>query len=339
MGDAYKIYCMARYSYRRKNHDVIRTARNRLGKLVGFLRGIEPGKIASGAMRVSSKARSVNGKSIPDFVRKNLIDSLSFKKIFLAWITIIIAFGFVFSFLEYSSPGNGLEGLSSESLTEIVLNSIYFSFITATSTGFGDITPLGMSRFISVIEAVTGLLMFGIVISKLVSFKQETILKEIYDISFEEKVNRLRSALYLPRSDMDNLLHRFSEGRTPRGASEHLWSAMNSVNDALMEIQRVTCIKHSKKREFVKSVGSFQMELIFNSVNLTLNKLNELLGHMNEVSYNWRSDRNTEGIKHIISTVEGVCNYHRISQDSPGVNKRISEIDASRKILQSRLSR
>ncbi len=331
---------MARYSYRHKDGgSLIRHARNLLGRMRELLWRIKPGKLAAGTRRVTSKARSVNGKSIPDFVRKNIIESLSFKKIFLVWITIIIAFGLIFSFLEHASPGNGLEGLSSESLTEVILNSIYFSFITATSTGFGDITPLGISRLISVIEAVTGLLMFGIVISKLVSFKQETILKEIYDISFEEKVNRLRSALYLPRSDMDNLLHRFSEGKTPRGASEHLWSAMNSVNEALMEIQRVTCIKHSRKREFVKSVGSFQMELILNSMNLTLNKLNELLGRMNEVSYNWRSDRNMEVIRHIISVTEGIYNYHRISQDSPGVNKRISEIEASRKVLQSRLSR
>lgn len=329
---------MTRYSYRRGGRG--NSFRNFLVREKNRLRNfIKPGSFRIGAKKVVGGAKRINGKSIPKFVRKSVIDALSFKKIFLIWIIIIIIFGFFYSALEYLSPENGLLGLEPGPLFYTLLNSIYFSFITATSTGFGDITPLGFSRLISIVEAVSGMVMFGVVLSKLVSFKQEVILNEIYDISFDEKVNRLRSAMYLPRSDMDNLLHRFSDGKTPRGASEYLWSAINSTNDALIEIHRVTCVKHSKKREFVKRVGSFQLELVLNSIKLTMNKLNELLAHLNEVSYNWRSEKNAEGIRSMLSIVENICNYHRLSSDSPSVAKRINELEVARKVIQARLSR
>jgi voltage-gated potassium channel Kch len=37
-----------------------------------------------------------------------------------------------------------------------LLNSIYFSVVTFTTLGYGDITPVGFSRFIATIEAFTG---------------------------------------------------------------------------------------------------------------------------------------------------------------------------------------
>ncbi len=44
--------------------------------------------------------------------------------------------------------------------------AIYWSFITATTVGYGDVRPTrGLARFISVVIAVLGLILFGIIIS------------------------------------------------------------------------------------------------------------------------------------------------------------------------------
>jgi voltage-gated potassium channel Kch len=37
-----------------------------------------------------------------------------------------------------------------------LLNSIYFSVVTFTTLGYGDITPIGFSRLIATFEAFTG---------------------------------------------------------------------------------------------------------------------------------------------------------------------------------------
>ena len=48
--------------------------------------------------------------------------------------------------------------------------AIYWSFITATTVGYGDVRPTrGLARFISIIIAVLGLVLFGIIISISVS--------------------------------------------------------------------------------------------------------------------------------------------------------------------------
>ena len=53
-----------------------------------------------------------------------------------------------------------------------LMNFAYYSFATLTTTGFGDITPaLGVSRAISVLEAVAGQFFLAILIARLVSLE------------------------------------------------------------------------------------------------------------------------------------------------------------------------
>jgi voltage-gated potassium channel Kch len=49
-------------------------------------------------------------------------------------------------------------------------NGIYFSFITLSTVGYGDITPLSRAaRWLAAIEAMTGLLYVAVLIARLVS--------------------------------------------------------------------------------------------------------------------------------------------------------------------------
>src|SRR6202021_1632313 len=60
------------------------------------------------------------------------------------------------------------------------VSALYFSFVTATSIGYGDIVPIGAGRVIAVAEAVTALLIFGAVVAKFVSHTQEELVSEIH---------------------------------------------------------------------------------------------------------------------------------------------------------------
>lgn len=49
-------------------------------------------------------------------------------------------------------------------------NAFYFSFITLTTVGYGDITPVSnLARMLAILEAMTGTLFVGILIARLVS--------------------------------------------------------------------------------------------------------------------------------------------------------------------------
>jgi hypothetical protein len=80
--------------------------------------------------------------------------------------------------------------------------AIYFSFVTALSIGYGDVIPVGPLRIFSVAEGVAGLLIFGCVISKLVSRRQEELTAEIHRTTFDDRLDRVRTNLHLVFSDL-----------------------------------------------------------------------------------------------------------------------------------------
>jgi len=81
-------------------------------------------------------------------------------------------------------------------------SALYFSFVTATSVGYGDIVPVGGARVIAVAEAVTALLIFGAVVAKFVSHRQEELVSEIHRFTFDERLDRVETNLHMVISEM-----------------------------------------------------------------------------------------------------------------------------------------
>jgi voltage-gated potassium channel Kch len=49
-------------------------------------------------------------------------------------------------------------------------NALYFSFVTLTTIGYGDISPIApIARMLAMLEAVTGILFPAVLIARLVS--------------------------------------------------------------------------------------------------------------------------------------------------------------------------
>src|SRR3989344_3551522 len=94
-------------------------------------------------------------------------DRLTFGHIFIIWACIITVFGILYHF--FSGSASNLFYTRTGGPVSSMLDSIYFSFITATTTGFGDIIPHGFFKVIAIFEAISGLLLLAFVTSKLVS--------------------------------------------------------------------------------------------------------------------------------------------------------------------------
>jgi hypothetical protein len=86
-----------------------------------------------------------------------------------------------------------------------LLSAIYFSFVTATSIGFGDIVPVGPARILAVLEGASGLLLLGAMISKLVSRRQDQLLEETHRIAYEARLGRVRTNLHLVLSEIQSM--------------------------------------------------------------------------------------------------------------------------------------
>jgi succinate dehydrogenase flavin-adding protein (antitoxin of CptAB toxin-antitoxin module) len=125
----------------------------------------------------------------------------------------------VFTSLSYV-PGHGPTGIGFEGqgLGMRTLTGIYYSIITATNTGYGDIAPHGFSRVFAAAEAVLSLLIFAVFIGKLVSRKQNIAIRHMHRTSFEGSFHDVREDLHIVRKDFNRVMEMVRDDQeiTPR---------------------------------------------------------------------------------------------------------------------------
>ena len=133
----------------------------------------------------------------------DLLASWSLERLVGFWLGMILVFGLVY-WVAGISMGWGLQAgnIAVKPDFEGLGTAIYFSFVTALSIGYGDVIPLGALRILAVAEGIAGLLIFGCVISKLVSRRQEELIAEIHRTTFEDRLDRVRTNLHLVFSDL-----------------------------------------------------------------------------------------------------------------------------------------
>jgi Ion channel len=122
---------------------------------------------------------------------------------FAIWLAVILACGVGYWLIDLSGSIGLVEtGARVRSNLGGLLTAIYFSFITATSVGYGDVLPVGATRILAVTEAVAGLLIFGLLIAKFVSYRQDMLVREIHSVTFEGRLDRVRTNLHLVVSEL-----------------------------------------------------------------------------------------------------------------------------------------
>jgi len=158
--------------------------------------------------------------------------------------------------------GGGLHGL---------LTALYFSFVTATSVGFGDVVPLGPVRALAIAEAVVGLLIFGAVVSKLVSRRQEQVVSEIHRIAFEDRLERVQTDLHSVLMEMQTIAQ---QCKTAGSNVEQIRARLESASGiALAELRTIHDLLYRPQ----SLPEEAQLEGILASLAILLRELRELL--------------------------------------------------------------
>ena len=153
------------------------------------------------------RARSASARFVDALADRSVAE------LFIYWMTIVAGCGVAYWLLERASPlslSSGGAGLGSGGWG--LVSALYFSAVTATSVGYGDIVPTGIARLLAVAESMAGLILFGCVVSKFVSRRQEQLIDNIHHIAFEERLGRVRTNLLLVRAELQTTA-RLCEGR------------------------------------------------------------------------------------------------------------------------------
>ncbi len=253
---------------------------------------------------------------VDKFIRK-----VDFDLIIIFYFLFIILFGSVFFLLSFTDD-HGIYNNASKITTDLTgyLDAIYFSFVTSTSLGYGDIRPLGVSRIFSVIEVVLSLFIFGIAISKIFSVKQERILNELYEFSFQERVTRIITGLYNFRAEIDSVIHKLNEKHLTKHETEdvldYIEGNLHSFTSYLIDINKILVQKEAKLRGkftsstsegFRNNLSDFKVNIILDNLRNSMEKIEELITALNEKKISWKSKAIVKNLETVFGLIEGVC--------------------------------
>jgi len=206
--------------------------------------------VAAGALFAPAVAApSAASRLTPAPVFTRFLDALAERSVgalFRLWMEIVVACGVVYwalLWIDRTALTTGTVSIGTD--VRGLLAALYFSAVTATSVGYGDIVPTGVARVLAIGEGISGLILFGCVVSKFVSRRQEALIAEIHHIAFEERLGRVRTNLLLVRAELQATA-RLCEGQdmAPREALSRVESAamvfvgeLQSVHDLLYRPQ------------------------------------------------------------------------------------------------------
>jgi Ion channel len=204
-----------------------------------------------------------------------MIERCSTSQLFFAYLAMIILCGGVYWLAGFSLHHHlVVGGTPVDTHLGGLATAIYFSFITATSVGYGDVVPLGALRLLAATEAVAALLIFGAVITKFVSRRQDEIIREIQRVTFEERLDRVQTNLHLVLSEFQVVAAMCDDGTCrPERMSARLESVTLVFAGELRAIHTLLYQPNQMPEEPV-------LGAILASLAASLHELSELLGYL-----------------------------------------------------------
>jgi hypothetical protein len=96
-----------------------------------------------------------------------LVDRASGTSLSLVGIGVTVSFALVYWVLTANLPDHGIKGPDGDEFDMIA--ALYFSVVTETTLGYGDLRPAGASRVIVCLHVLIGLAFAGVVVAKITS--------------------------------------------------------------------------------------------------------------------------------------------------------------------------
>ena len=208
-----------------------------------------------------------SGNAVFDWIERQ-----STVQLFLAWLGMIVLCGIVYWFASISRHhGLVANGAPIDMNLRGLSTALYFSFVTATSVGYGDVVPVGVVRILAIAEAVTELLIFGAVVAKFVSRRQDVLVHEIHRITFEERLDRVQMYLHMVLAELQAIAVMCNENKIrPERISARLESSVLVFTGELRAIHALLYRTQQAPEEAV-------LAAILVSLATSLRELSELL--------------------------------------------------------------
>lgn len=217
------------------------------------------------------------------FIRR--LGSLTTWQLLGVWLSVMVVCGLAY-WAGNHVPDHALQqgGVRLGTSWGDFITAMYFSAVTATTLGYGDVTPHGALRAVALVESAAGLLLFGAMVSKFVSRRQEAMTEETHRLTFENRLGRVQTNLSYVIRDLQAVVSAYRDQSLDQRA------AANRVESIIMiftlELRTVYDIFYRPQQQ----PDAQTLEHVLASVAVSLQELQRVAEYFeNENVASWRS--------------------------------------------------
>ncbi len=214
-----------------------------------------------------------------------VIDKLSYGKIALCILGVLLLCAAYFWLLSPHGHGTTYKNLTWYS-------AIYFSVITFSSLGYGDIAPIGFGKVIASFEVLSGLILVAGFVGKIASERQAALLRLVYTSEHQRRIVELEKEI----DDLDAQL----ETALNEHNHEELYSLSRSIYRFVASINNYLHFQsnhgdlasfgnNSALRRLYQSLSQIQ-QTIYDAIRTygtqprTISKLEQIMTRINGIS-------------------------------------------------------
>ena len=137
-----------------------------------------------------------------------LVEEVGMLRYIMFFALAVIIFGIVYTLLTPISHGIGQNStpLFKEYTIVTFLNGIYFSVITISSLGYGDVHPMGFSKALICIEVLLGLAMIGIMIAKVTSRRLSYHVSRLFSFDAQKRLEDIAEKFDVSYGDFEEIM-------------------------------------------------------------------------------------------------------------------------------------
>lgn len=261
-----------------------------------------------------NKNKYMNKKHHTVFRIIDRLTQLSYTTLLLLWLFLAICFAAAYFLLAVYIPVHGPTQLQSDPTLGIMfLDSLYYSIITATSTGYGDIVPQGYSKLLASIQSIMALLIWAIFVTKLVSYRQEEAIKEVHRLTFEDVFHNSREGFFIMRKDFDRIIEDAQQNGTL--TEDHWMDLVIAYRQGQSLLQEIPDF-YADDDQHIYTLDRRREQILHESVHRTLHRLNEMLNVLSRCNVDWTShEESMTELKDLMKVVDEMT--PRWQQESP----------------------
>lgn len=214
------------------------------------------------------------------------IASMSYASLFSIWVCLTISLAMAYWLLSSLVPEHGPQGIFGSSMLVQFGNSLYFSVITATTTGYGDMLPQGFSKWLASGQSIISFFVFGVFMTKVVASRQEIALEKVHRLTYEDVFHNTREGLYIIRRDFDHLIAR---AESTGSLSEENWADLaTAYKQGQTLLQEIPDFYDEDARMYV--IDERREELLQEAVHRTLHRIGRMLDTFLLKQIDWMAD-------------------------------------------------